>query len=75
VASTGKRAYPRSTPKPTLDDLCAAVARLEYMLDWADPDILDDLHARVCAGKRPDRDAMAALIGEHLERKLRRRKR
>jgi hypothetical protein len=60
------------TPKPTLDDLCAAVARLEYMLDRADPDILDDLHARVCAGTRPDRPAMAALIGQHLDRKLRR---
>jgi hypothetical protein len=44
------------------------------MLDRADPDILDDLHARVCAGKRPDRHAMAALIGEHLERKLRRKR-
>jgi hypothetical protein len=45
------------TPKPTLDDLCAALARFLHCLERADRDTLIELHERVCSGRDASRAA------------------
>lgn len=62
-------------PKPTLDDQCASMARFLHCLERADPDVLEDLIARVAVGPnalRQDRQCLMGLIQEHMQRKLRR---
>jgi hypothetical protein len=63
------------TPKPTLDDLCASMARFLNCLERADPEVLEDLLARVAEGphaQQQDRRCLMGLIQEHMQRKLRR---
>jgi hypothetical protein len=65
-----------STPKPTLDDLCAAVARLEYMLGRADRDTLLELQERLTAGPhaaRTSKGCLAELVQVKIDKRSTRR--
>jgi len=65
-------------PKPTLDDLCASMTRFLNCLERADPDVLEDLIARVAEGpqaQQPGRQCLMGLIQDEMQRKLRRRTR
>jgi hypothetical protein len=65
-------------PKPTLNDLCASMARFLNCPERADPDVLEELIGRVAAGspaRRRDQQCLIGLIEEAMGEKLRRRTR
>jgi hypothetical protein len=59
---------PASAPAPTLDDLCAAMARFLTRLKRADLATLADLHDRVSAPKSRSH-CVAYLIQSEIDRK------